>query len=71
MVCGRAPRPGVRATLILLNSWASLLPNCLAHSPFPASWIPWSASESWTINATSHSSPWSPALAEGPVVEGQ
>lgn len=45
MVCGRASRPGVRATFILLNSWASLLPNCLAHSPFPASWIPWSASE--------------------------
>lgn len=45
MVGGRAPRPGVRATFILLNSWASLLPNCLAHSPFPASWIPWPASE--------------------------
>lgn len=45
MVCGRAPRPGVRATFILLNSWASLFPNCLAHSLFPASWIPWPASE--------------------------
>lgn len=45
MVGGRASRPGVRATCILLNSWASLLPNCLAHSPFPASRIPRPASE--------------------------
>lgn len=45
MVGGRASRPGMRVTFILLNSWASLLPNCLAHSPFPASWIPRPASE--------------------------
>lgn len=45
MVGGRASRPGVRATCTLLNSWASVLPNRLAHSPFPASRIPPPASE--------------------------